>query len=80
MSSEQELVIEKIQILKCEISNHMILLDHFLDNLVIANTEAKHVEKLDKIITCLKKDVKSSCDLHSIILSDCDEPENALKF
>ena len=36
MSSEKDIVIEKIQILKSEITDHIILLDHFLDDLVVA--------------------------------------------
>ena len=77
MSSEKELVIEKIQILKSEITDHMILLDHFLDDLVVSNSEVENVEKLKKIATCLKKNVQSVCDLHEIILSGCAKPENA---
>ena len=80
MSSKQEVVIEKIQILKAEITYHMILLDHFLDDVVIASTVLKHVEKLNQILTCLKKNVQSARELHEIILSDCDQPENVLKL
>ena len=77
MSSEKDIVIEKIQILKSEITDHIILLDHFLDDLVVAKSESENLEKLKQIATCLKKNVQSLCDLHEIILSDCAETENA---
>ena len=77
MSSEKDIVIEKIQILKSEITDHIILLDHFLDNLVVAKSESENLEKLKQIATCLKKNVQSLHDLHEIILSDCAETENA---
>ena len=74
MSSEKDIVIEKIQILKSKITDHIILLDHFLDDLVVAKSES---EKLKQIATCLKKNVQSLHDLHEIILCDCAETENA---
>ena len=77
MSSEKDIVIEKIQILKSEITDHIILLDHFLDDLVVAKSELENLEKLKQIATCLKKNVQSLRDLHEIILSDCAETENA---
>ena len=77
MSSEKDIVIEKIQILKSEITDHIILLDHFLDNLVVAKSESENLEKLKQIATCLKKNVQSLRDLHEIILCDCAETENA---
>ena len=76
MSSEKDIVIEKIQILKSEITDHIILLDHFLDDLVVAKSESEKFGKLKQIATCLKKNVQSLCDLHEIILSDCAETEN----
>ena len=77
MSSEKDIVIEKIQILNSEITDHIILLDHFLDDLVVAKSESENLEKLKQIATCLKKNVQSLRDLHEIILSDCAETENA---
>ena len=77
MSSKKDIVIEKIQILKSEITDHIILLDHFLDDLVVAKSELENLEKLKLIATCLKKNVQSLHDLHEIILSDCAETENA---
>ena len=77
MSSEKDIVIEKIQILKSEITDHIILLDHFLDDLVVAKSESENLEKLKQIATCLKKNVQSLRDLHEIILSDCAETQNA---
>ena len=77
MSSEKDIVIEKIQILKSKITDHIILLDHFLDDLVVAKSESENLEKLKQIATCLKKNVQSLRDLHEIILSDCAETENA---
>ena len=76
MSSKKDIVIEKIQILKSEITDHIILLDHFLDDLVVAKSESENLEKLKQIATCLKKNVQSLRDLHEI-MSDCAETENA---
>ena len=77
MSSQKDIVIEKIQILKSEITDHIILLDHFLDDLVVAKSKSENLEKLKQMATCPKKNVQSLFDLHKIILSDCAETENA---
>ena len=77
MSSEKDILIEKIQIMKSEITDHIILLDHYLDDLVVGKSESENLEKLKQIATCLKKNVQSLRDLHEIIVLDCTETENA---
>ena len=77
ISSEKDILIEKIQIMKSEITDHIILLDHYLDDLVVGKSESENLEKLKQIATCLKKNVQSLRDLHEIIVSDCTETENA---
>ena len=73
MSSQQEVAMEKIEILKSELKDHLTLLDHFLDDVSISGNEQNDLEKLEKVVTCLKKNVQSLRDLREIIVSDWEE-------
>ena len=73
MSSQQEVAVEKIEILKSELKDHLTLLDHFLDAVSISGNEQNDLEKLEKVVTCLKKNVQSLRDLREIIVSDWEE-------
>ena len=73
MSSQQEVAVEKIEILKSELKDHLTLLDHFLDDVSISGNEQNDLEKLEKVVTCLKKNVQSLRDLREIIVSDWEE-------
>ena len=73
MSSQQEVAMEKIEILKSELKDHLTLLDHFLDDVSISGNEQNDLEKLEKVVTCLKKNVQSLHDLREIIVSDWEE-------
>ena len=68
MSSQQEVAMEKIEILKSELKDHLTLLDHFLDDVSISGNEQNDLEKLEKVVTCLKKNVQSLRDLREIIV------------